>query len=265
MGTGWILRLITAATVILLAVPIVVVLLASLSSGATAVFPPRGLSFQSYIDLLSQTELQRPVLASAYVGVVSAVLAMLIGVPAGLALNRYRVKARGLLNAILALGFATPLTVSAVGYLLVFTQMHLSGDLTATAFALTVVNLPFMLWSIAAAVGVHNPELEDAASILGADELKQFILVTIPGIAPGIILGMFMLFIFGITEFTMSVILVSAGNATLPVYMFSSLRGSLSTNLAAVGTLYIAACVLIFYCAVRFGKLEQFLFRANIK
>jgi putative spermidine/putrescine transport system permease protein len=145
---------------------------------------------------------------------------------------------------------------------LLYTRLHLGGDLTAAAFGIAVVNLPFMIWSVGAAVGTRGAELEEAAATLGADEAKQFVLVTLPSIAPGIVLGAFMMFIFGITEFTMSVILINAQDATLPMYMFGSLRTSLSTSLAAIGALYIIGCIGFFWLAVRFGHLQQYLFRA---
>ncbi len=263
MSAGAITRTLTLLGVVLLVVPTVIVIASSFTAGNSIVFPPRGLSVHAYGDLLSSDDIRHPVLTSAYLGLVSVLVGLFAGVPGALALNRYRVRMRPLVNAFLSLGFAAPLVVSAVGYLLIFTELRMASSLTAVGFAIAVVNLPFMLWSVAAAIGDHNPELEEAASTLGAEELKQFLLVTLPGIAPGIILGVFMMFIFAITEFTMSAILVTAQDATLPVYMFGSLRSVLSAELAAVGALYILVCVVVFFVAVRLGNLEQFLFRSH--
>jgi len=263
MTGGAITRTVTLLCVVLLVVPTVIVIAASFTSGNAIVFPPRGFSFHAYGDLLSSSDVRHPVLTSAYLGLVSVLVGLFVGVPGALALNRYRVRMRPLINAFLSLGFATPLVVSAVGYLLIFTELRMASSLTAVGFAIAVVNLPFMLWSVAAAVGDHNPELEEAAATLGAEELKQFLLVTLPGIAPGIILGVFMMFIFAITEFTMSIILVTSADATLPVYMFGSLRSVLSAELAAVGSFYILVCIVVFFVAVRLGNLEQFLFRSQ--
>lgn len=263
MRTGVLIRTVTGLVVALLVIPTLIVVVASLTAGNVIAFPPHGITLDSYSDLLSRSELRQPVLNSAYLGLVSIVVGLVAGVPAALALNRYRIRARPLLSAFLSLGFATPLVVSAVGFLLLFTQLHLVNNLTAAGFAIAVVNLPFMLWSVASAVGEHNPELEEAAATLGAEEVKQFVLVTLPGIAPGIILGVFMMFIFSVTEFTMSIILVSVDQSTLPVFMFGSLRNTVSGNLAAVGTFYIVICMLVFVIAVRAGKLEQYLFRVQ--
>lgn len=256
-------RTLTLLCVVFLVVPTLIVVVASFTTGATIVFPPHGFTIHSYTTLLTQPDVRRPVVDSLFVGVLSVLIALLAGVPATLALYRHRLRARVVLNAFLALGFSTPLIVSAIGFLLLFTQLRVLNHLTAVALAVAIVNLPFMLWSVAAAIGAHNPELEEAAATLGAEEVQQFVFVTLPSLASGIILGSFLMFVFGITEFLVSFILVNVNDMTLPVYMFGSLRQTLSPILAAVGSLYIVVAMLICVFAVRFGRAEQYLFRSQ--
>lgn len=263
MKLGVVPRALTVLSVVFLVVPTLIVIVASFTAGATIVFPPQGFSLAAYVDLITQPDVRKPVVDSLYVGAESVVIALVVGVPATLALHRYRVRARGLLNAFLALGFSTPLIVSAIGFLLLFIQLRVLNHLTSVGFAVAVVNLPFMLWSVAAAIGAHNPELEEAAATLGAEEVQQFVFVTLPSLGSGIILGSFLMFVFGITEFLVSFILVNVNNITLPVYMFGSLRQTLSPILAAVGSLYIVVAMFVCIVAVRFGRAEQFLFRSH--
>jgi putative spermidine/putrescine transport system permease protein len=263
MRPGVIPRVLTGLCVIFLVVPTVIVIVASFTAGQTIVFPPQGFTLASYTHLITEPDVRRPVVDSLFVGLESIVIALLVGVPATLALYRHRVRARVLLNAFLALGFSTPLIVSAIGFLLLFTQLRVLNHLMSVGFAVAVVDLPFMLWSVAAAIGAHNPELEEAASTMGAEEVQQFIFVTLPSLASGIILGAFLMFVFGITEFLVSFILVDVNDITLPVYMFGSLRQTLSPILAAVGSLYIVVAMLICIVAVRFGRAEQYLFRSQ--
>jgi ABC-type sulfate transport system permease component len=50
-------------------------------------------------------------------------------------------------------------------------------------------------------------ELEEAAYALGAEEVQRFLFVTVPALMPGILTGAIMIFIFGITDFLVSLIL----------------------------------------------------------
>jgi putative spermidine/putrescine transport system permease protein len=260
---GVVPRTLAVLSVLFLVIPTVIVIVASFTRGTTITFPPQGFSVRSYTHLITSPDVRHPVVDSLFVGLESVVIALLTGVPAALALYRYRIRARVLLNAFLALGFSTPLIVSAIGYLLLFTQLHVLNHLTSVGFAVAVVNLPFMLWSVAAAIGAHNPELEEAAATLGAEEVQQFVFVTLPSLASGIILGSFLMFVFGITDFLVSFILVNVNDITLPVYMFGSLRQTLSPILAAVGAFYIVVAMVICIFTVRFGRAEQYLFRSQ--
>lgn len=263
MKPGLVPRTLTVLSIVFLVVPTVIVIVASFTAGQTIVFPPQGFSLASYTHLITQPDVRRPVVDSLFVGLESVLIGLLVGVPATLALYRHRVRARVLLNAFLALGFSTPLIVSAIAFLLLFTQLRVLNHLTTVGFAVAVVNLPFILWSVAAAIGAHNPELEEAAATLGAEEVQQCVFVTLPSLGSGIILGSFLMFVFGITEFLVSFILVNVNDITLPVYMFGSLRQTLSPILAAVGSFYIVVAMVICIFAVRFGRAEQFLFRSH--
>jgi putative spermidine/putrescine transport system permease protein len=254
-------RIVTAACVVLLAVPTVIALVTSVTPGHNIVFPPSGFTLSWYRDLGSHGEIWRALLNSLYVGIESVILALLFGVPAMLGLHRYRVRGRILLNAFLALGFSTPLIVSGVAFLVLFTDLRVLVHLTSVGVAITIVNLPFMLWAVAASIASQNPELEEAAAKLGAEEVQRFLFITLPGLAPGILTGSLLMFVFGITEFLVSLMLVNTNDLTLPVYLFGSIRASVSPLLAAVAALYIVIATFVFAIVVRLGRLEQFLHR----
>jgi putative spermidine/putrescine transport system permease protein len=261
MKRGLIVRVVTGACVILLTVPTVIAVMTSFTPGQNIVFPPAGFTLDWYRQLGSQGEIWRTLLNSLYVGIESVVLALAFGVPAMLGLHRYRVRAKLLLNVFLALGFSTPLIVSGVAFLLVFTELRVLVHLTSVGVAITIVNLPFMLWAVSASIAGQNPELEDAAATLGAEDVQRFLFVTLPSLAPGILTGSLLIFVFGITEFLVSLMLVNTNDLTLPVYLFGSIRASVSPLLAAVAVLYIVVAAFAFALVFRIGRLEQFLHR----
>jgi putative spermidine/putrescine transport system permease protein len=261
MRIGMGLRLVTAATVLYLGIPTLIIIVASFSAGRQIAFPPNGLTLDWYGDMLSSGTVWETLRNSLYVGLVSVVVDTLVAVPAMLAVHRRRIRGGTYLTAYLSVGLATPFIVSAIGFLIVFTELHVLRHLTAVAIAIAIVNLPFMLWAVASSILDLGTDLEKAAATLGAEEIQQFLLITLPGVAPGVITGGLMVFVLGITEFVVSAILVNLNNLTLPVYVYSGIRSTVSPFLAAVAVLFIfvASCVLLL--VVRFGRIEQFLYR----
>jgi putative spermidine/putrescine transport system permease protein len=261
MRIGMGLRLVTAATVLYLGLPTLIIIVASFSAGRQIAFPPNGLTLDWYGDMLSSGTVWETLRNSLYVGLVSVVIDTLVAVPAMLAVHRRRIRGGTYLTAYLSVGLATPFIVSAIGFLIVFTELRVLQHLTAVAIAIAIVNLPFMLWAVASSILDLGTDLEKAAATLGAEEIQQFLLITMPGVAPGVITGGLMVFVLGLTEFVVSAILVNLNNLTLPVYVYSGIRSTVSPFLAAVAVLFIfvASCVLLL--VVRFGRIEQFLYR----
>ncbi len=259
LGLG--LKTIVGATVLYLSLPTLIIVVSSFSAGQQISFPPDGFTLSWYGDMLSSGTVWETLRNSLYVGLVSVVIDVAVAVPAMLAVHRRRIRAGTVVTAYLSIGLATPFIVSAVGFLIVLTELHVLRHLTAVAVAIAIVNLPFMLWAVASSILDLGTDLEKAAATLGAEEIQQFLFVTMPGLAPGVITGGLMVFVLGLTEFVISAILVNLNNLTLPVFVYSGIRTTVSPFLAAVAVLFIvvASCVLLL--VVRFGRIEQFLYR----
>jgi putative spermidine/putrescine transport system permease protein len=115
-----------------------------------------------------------------------------------------------------------------------------------------------MLLAIGSSIDLLNPELEEAASTMGAERIQTFIFVTLPGLLPGVLLGSLLVFVTAITEFIVSLILTTSSNQTLPVVLFGSLRSSLKLQDAAAGGIYIGIAVILVLLMTQLKVLDQF-------
>ena len=241
--------------------PTVVLFLLSFTAGPVSSFPPQELTLSSYRELLGSEELRRVLLNSLTVSAIATGVALIVGVPAGLALYRHRVPFARSLNVFFGLSFVVPVVVSGLGFLILFQRIGLVGNLPSIGVAVAIINLPFMLWAVAAAVGGMNPELDQAAATLGAEGVERFLFVTLPGIAPGILVGSLLVFVFAVTDFLLSLLLVTANTTTLPVFIYGGLRLGISPRLAVVSVLYVVIAIICFALAMRKRRLERFLER----
>jgi putative spermidine/putrescine transport system permease protein len=245
--------------VLLLSLPTVVVLGASVTSGNLLRFPPDGFSLQWYAKVLTAADLRQAFLRSLVVATVCTALAVPVGVLAGVAMARWRLRFEKAIQLYLLLPFTIPLIGSGIGLMLLFGELRLLGQVWPVGVACCVINLPFMIWAVASTVNALDPEIENAAANCGAPPVQRFLLVTLPAVTPGVITGALLMFILALNEFLVSLLLVDARTVTLPVQVFNSIRSIVTPDLAAISVVFIAAAVAAIWLLDRLVGLDIFL------
>ncbi len=261
--TGPVVRGALILAMLLVGVPLAIVVVASVSGGERLTFPPESLSLDPYRALIGDEGIREALVRSLTVGAQVVVLSLIAGVPAAMALVRHRFRFRLGFGMFLTLGVATPLIASAFAFLVLFTRAGVLGSLWPISVGITVVNLPFLMFSVASTLVSLDPRLEEAAATLGAEEVQTFLFVTLPGMMPGILSGTIMVFVLGISEFVISLLLSTINVQTLPIAMFSSLRGPPPPEVAAAAGLYVVAALLVVLTLTSLRSTEQFFYRAD--
>ena len=160
----------------------------------------------------------------------------------------------------LSLGIMTPVVVSAFAFYTVALDIQMAGNLTIVGLGVAVVVFPFMLWTISSALADRDPTMVEAAATMGADPVEQFLFVSLPLLAPGIITGAMLVFVLSITDFLISLVLTDVDTQTLPVVIYSGLRSNVSPLLGAATVLFIVLAAAVCTLVLRIGKLERFVF-----
>lgn len=260
---GPVIRSALYAVIALVGVPLLIVIIASVSGGERLTFPPESLSLNPYRALIGNEAIRAALGRSLIVGMQVVALSLIAGVPAAIALVRHRFRFRFTIGMFLILGIATPLIASAFAFLVLFTKAGVLGSLWPISVGITVVNLPFLMFSVASSLFSLDPRLEEAAATLGAEQVQTFLFVTLPGIMPGILSGTIMVFVLGISEFVISLLLSTISVQTLPIAMFASLRGPPPPEVAAAAGLYVIAALLVVITLTSLKSTEQFFYRAD--
>ena len=242
-----------------LALPTLIILVASFTAGNIITFPPKGLSLQWYAKLLSAVEYRGAFLRSLYVAIVCTLISLPAGTLAALALARYRVRFVGALQVYFLLPFTIPLIVAGIGMMLLFGAIGILGQLWPVGVATCVINLPFMIWAVSASVNNLDPDLEHAAANCGAPPVQTFLTVTLPAVMPGVITGSLLMFVLAFNEFIVSLLLTDARIVTLPVSIYNSIRSIITPDLAAVSVVYVIVAGLAIWVLDRFVGLDVFL------
>lgn len=242
-----------------LSLPTLIILVTSFGGGETIAFPPESYTLQWYLQIPAADPFVTAFVHSAIVAAYSTALAIPVGVTTSLALNRYDIRLENLVQVYLLLPFTVPLVVSGVMLLILFGELGWIGSLWAVGLAITVINIPFMIWSVTASVNSLDPGLEAAAKSLGAEEIHTFLYVTLPSIVPGVITGALLMFVLALNEFLVSLFITTSKTVTLPVKLYSAIRGDVSPFLAAVSSIYVLVALLAIVVADRLVGIERFL------
>lgn len=258
-GARRVLLAVVGLDLLLLALPTLVIVIASFNAGNIIAFPPDGFSLTWYGELLTQRSFGEALWRSLQVAIICTLISLPAGTLAAIALARYRIRHATTIQVVLLLPFIVPLIVSGLGLMLIFGWLRLLGGLWPVGLACCIINLPFMIWAVSASVNHLDPDLEHAAANCGAPPITSFFTITLPAVMPGVITGALLMFILALNEFIVSLLLVDARIVTLPVLMYNAIRSIITPDLAALSVVYIAIAAVCIWVLDRVVGLEIFL------
>lgn len=225
-----------AVTVFLL-LPTLVIMPMSVGPERYLSFPPNGFSLRWYAAYFGDADWINATLFSLEIGVVTTLTATVVGTMLALALVRGRLPGKGLVELLVIGPVIVPHIALAVAMFLVFEQLRLTGTLIGFAMAHTILALPFVVFTVLAALYRFDAELERAALSCGAGPIRTFRYVTLPLIAPGVISAALFAFIISFDEAVVSFFISNLDRKTLPRKMFEDIDYNISPTLAAVATM----------------------------
>ena len=155
-------------------------------------------------------------LNSLVVATVATVAAVALGSVSGYAFARYRVGGHSLPFWILSLKFFPPV-VAIVPFFLMMRTLRLIDTRTAVIIPHLIITVPFAVWMIKGFIQEVPRELEEAAMIDGCSQLRVIRSVTLPIIAPGLVVTSLFCFIWSWNDFMFALILTRNRAMTIPV------------------------------------------------
>ncbi|MDX2483212.1 MAG: ABC transporter permease [Pseudodonghicola sp.] len=246
-------------SIIVLSLPTVIVLGASVTAGNIITFPPQGFSLKWYEQIAMARDLRQAFGRSIHVSLICLAVSVPVGTLAGIALTRFRLRFSNLIQVYLLLPFTIPLIGSGIGMMLLFGSWGILGSVWPLGVALAVINLPFIIWSVSSSAAALDGDLELAAASCGAGRIEAFLHVTLPGVMPGVITGGLLMFVLAMSEFLVSLLLTDARTVTLPVQIYNNIRSIITPDLAAVSSVFVVLALLAVWLLDRLVGLEIFL------
>jgi len=234
------------AILVYLIFPVIVVLAISFSSGNFLRFPPPGFSLRWYESIASDPEWVSALWVTLKVGSLSALIATLLGVPAAFALVRHVIPAKALLSALILCALVTPPIVTALSTYLFYVPLGLVNSIAGLAFAHAVSGMPFVVINTSASLRSADRNLERAAIIHGAHPLWAIMRITMPIIAPGIVIGAIFAFVHSTHELLVATFVLGGVGKPVAVKIWSGVQATTDPTIAAASTILIGLAILTF-------------------
>jgi spermidine/putrescine transport system permease protein len=182
---------------------------------------------------------------SVQIGIVSTLVATLLGTLIAFALVRYRFRGRSTTNLLIFLPMATPEVVMGSSLLALFLNLRLPLGSVTVGIAHIMFIISFVVVTVKARLQGLDPRLEEAARDLYASPRATFRYVTFPLVLPGIIGAALLGFSLSFDDFIIS--FFNAGTlVTFPIYIWGAAQRGIPPQVNALATLvFVAALVIV--------------------
>lgn len=259
LGTVFSRALIACIYIFLLA-PILIVLVASVSTTNYLTFPPQGFTLRWFLELETLDNFISAFQYSAMVAVCSTALSIVVGTWIALAITRLEFPGKQALTTFFLAPLILPELAFAIGILQYFNAIGGLQGLSGLMLAHSVICVPYIIRTVLAAATSLNASLEESAQTLGAPPWLVLRDVTLPLLRPGLVAGAVMAFIISFDNVVISVFLSAPGQITLPALLFNQASETgLNSTIAAVCALLILSMMIVMVLLERFMGLEALL------
>jgi spermidine/putrescine transport system permease protein len=213
-----------------------------------------GFTFDWYHRLLQRPDILSGLKASLIVGGAATVISAVLGTLVALALARHRFRGRTALEGFLYVPIVTPEIVVGISLLILFALMKIPLGLTTIIIAHVAFCLSFVVIVVLARLEGMDQNLEEAAMILGADEITTFWKVTVPQLWPGILSGALLAFTMSFDDFVITSFVSGSGSSTLPIVVYGMVRRNIEPSINAISTIILLVTTALIYLADRLAR-----------
>ncbi len=187
-------HLVLAVLMIIWLLPTIGLLVNSLRSSSdiassgwwTALFPPKGLTLDSYAKVLAETDIASGFINSLFITIPATIIPIFVAAFAAYAFSWMNFPGRNLLFVAIVGLLVVPLQTTFIPILQTFGQLGFAGEFLTVWLAHTGYGLPFAIYLLRNFMGSLPKEVFESAYIDGASPVTAFFRLALPMTVPAI-------------------------------------------------------------------------------
>jgi len=243
--TGIGLRLYAVLLFAFLYLPLAVIAVFSVVDNAIPSLPLGSLTWKWYDEAFSNAEVWSSVQASLMVAAGAVIIAVSLGVPGALLVDRYSFPGKTVFQKFVLLPLILPGVITGVAFLTFFQLISFPLSLATVTLAHGTALVSTVLTTVYARLLRIDRSPEQASLDLGVSPIGTFFHVTLPSIRTAIIASGLLAFTLSFDEIPVTIFTIGSQN-TLPMYIWSALRtGAHLPELNAIATVVVMAGALV--------------------
>ena len=209
-------------------------------------------SLEAYRTLFANRAFQLGLRNTLLVALASALIVTVIGTLLGWIISRSQFRFRQVLDFVSVLSIGIPAVIAGLGVMLLYLSLPIG--VYGTVWILVVAySYRFATTTRLARAGflqIHS-ELEEASAASGARWLATQRRILLPLLRPALTAGFVLLFIVGVREFTIPLVLSSPDNVVLSVLLWQLFQSGQPGPSAALGSIIVAVALPVIFLARR--------------
>lgn len=148
------------------------------------------------------------------------------------------------MESMVTLPIMIPEIILGLAFMVIFNAMSISDNILRLVLAHSTFCIPYVFLSVKSRLVGMDTALFDAARDLGANSARVLRDITLPLCRPAIVSGAFLALAMSMDDFVISFFVYGAGEGTLPLKIYSSVKVGVSPQVNALCSLMIAAVFL---------------------
>jgi spermidine/putrescine transport system permease protein len=223
--------------------PIIVLVVYSFSGSGVGGFPPASWTFEWYRQLFADGALWDSVVNSLIVAAFAVAIALGLGLPAALALDRADFPGKPLFRRLVLLPLILPGIITGLSLLMLFVAATIKLSLVTVTLGHGTALISVATTEIFAGLQKLERAQEEASLDLGASPWATFWRITLPNLRVSLLAAGLLIFTLSLDEIAVSFFLIGRDN-TLPLEIWSRLRRGITPEINAISTLMLLFSIL---------------------
>lgn len=204
-----------------------------------------GFSLRWYVEMFEDAQLMEALRTTLIVGVLSALIATVIGTAAAIGIQAFKNKSlKNIITTVTDIPMISSELVTGVSLMILFIAVGIPRGMFTMLLAHITFNIPYVILSVTPKLAQLDNSMYEAALDLGAKPSYAFFKVVMPEIMPGIVNALLISFTLSIDDFVISFFTTGNGVSNLSIYVYTMAK-RLNPKINALSTVMFVCVMLL--------------------